>query len=117
MFKKAIIKIPLENGWSIGVMLEYDYFWKGIQKTYLSDLSASLNDVENDQNSGYGCRGSMKFQKESDKVDYLIEPFVRYWNIKESEKSNVTYGGIYIGQLYEPKNNSTEFGIKFAARF
>ena len=108
----------LDNGWSIGATLEYDIFWKGIQKSYLSDLNVSLNDVENDQNEGYGVRGSVKFQKKGDKVDYLIEPFIRYWNIKESEMSAVTYGGSYTGVLlYEPKNNSTEIGIKLAVKF
>ncbi|MBU4311914.1 MAG: autotransporter outer membrane beta-barrel domain-containing protein [Candidatus Omnitrophica bacterium] len=109
---------PLKNGWSVGAVLEYDYFWSGVQKSYLSDLHPSLNDVENDQNEGYGFRSSVRFQKESGDVDYVIEPFIRYWNIDQSEMSDVTYGGSYTGVLlYEPANESTEFGVKFAARF
>jgi len=108
---------PLKNDWSIGATLEYDYFWKGIQKSHLSDAIAGLSDIENDQNDGYGVRGSVKFQKKGEKLDFVIEPFIRYWNIKKSEETVITYTGTIIGYGYEPKNNSTEIGIKFAAKF
>jgi hypothetical protein len=107
----------LENGWSIGVTFEYDYFWKGIQKSHLSDVDPGLNNPENDQNDGYGIRGSIKFQKKVERLDFVIEPFVRYWDIKESDNADITYYGTYIGYGCEPKNNSTEFGIKFALKF
>lgn len=108
---------PLENGWSVGAMLEYDIFWRGKQISHLSDVSPGLGDVENDQNKGYGIRGSVKFQKKGEKLDFVIAPFIRYWNIEKSENADITYYGTYIGYGYEPKNNSTEFGIKFAAKF
>jgi len=104
----------LENGWSIGTMLEYDIFWSGKNKSHFSDASPAYNDLEFDQDEGYGIRGSVKFQKEGDKVDYLIEPFIRYWNIKESDRDLLTATNTYY---VEPKNNSTEFGIKFAVKF
>ena len=107
----------LDKGWSIGLTLEYDYFWKGIQKSHLSDTGLGLNDLENDQDDGYGVRGSVKFQKKGEKLDFVIEPFIRYWNIKESEETAITYSGTVVGYGYEPKNDSTEFGIKFAAKF
>lgn len=103
---------PLENGWSVGVMFEYDYFWKGKQKSHLGEIPGYY-DIENDQNDGYGLRGSVKFQKKGDRIDYAIEPFIRYWNIKDSEITTDPAGRSWM----EPKNNSTEFGVKFAAKF
>ncbi|MBU4343239.1 MAG: autotransporter outer membrane beta-barrel domain-containing protein [Candidatus Omnitrophica bacterium] len=109
---------PLTNGWSVGLTVEYDYFWKGVQKTHLDDLNPLYNTLENDQKDGYGCRGSIKFQKEGDSIDFAIEPFIRYWDIDESELSAITVGGTYVVAYgYEPANESTEFGIKFAAKF
>ncbi len=108
---------PLENGWSVGAILEYDIFWWGKQISHLSDLDPGLNDTENDQDKGYGWRGSIKLQKNGKEIDFVIEPFIRYWNIKKSKDADITYYGTYIGYGYEPKNNSTEFGIKFAAKF
>ncbi|MCQ9208912.1 MAG: hypothetical protein NG712_06010 [Omnitrophica bacterium] len=107
----------LENDWSMGIVLEYDIFWKGIQKSHLSDVNSSFNDLENDQNKGYGIRGSIKFQKISEEVDFTIEPFIRYWNIEKSEEETVTFAGAIFGYGYEPKNNSMEIGGRFTVNF
>ena len=111
------ITTPMDNGWSLGVILEYDYFWKGIQKSHLSDASTSFNDLENDQNEGYGLRASLKLQIETEDKDFLIEPFIRYWDIKQSETTNITYNGVLWGYGWEPENTSTEFGLKLAVIF
>lgn len=107
----------LDEGWSIGATLEYDIFWKGIQKSHLSDTGLGLNDVENNQNKGFGIRGSIKLLKKAEKFDVVVEPFIRYWNIKKSEETPITYSGTIIGYGYEPKNNSTEIGCKLAIKF
>lgn len=109
--------MSLKNGWSVGATAEFDIFWAGIQKSYLSQAIAGLNDIENDQKEGFGIRGSIKFQKEGDKVDFLVEPFVRYWDIEDSEETAITYSGTLIGYGYEPENNTIEYGVKFAAKF
>ena len=108
----------LQNGWSVGLTIEYDLFWKGIQESHLGDFLAGLDTLKNDQEDGYGIRGSIKFQKKSRKLDYAIEPFIRYWDIEKSEETPITFAGTPIGLVgWEPANNSTEFGIKFAAKF
>lgn len=107
----------LENNWFFGAILEYDYFLKGVQKSHLSDANLGFADLENDQNKGYGCRASFRFKKQGEKIDFLVEPFVRYWNIKKSKEQSVSFAGVIIGTGYEPKNNSTEFGIKVAVKF
>ena len=48
----------------------------------------------------------------------FAEPFIRYWNIDQSDTQAITFGGRPIGVVgYEPKNNSTEFGIKLGMHF
>ena len=108
----------MDNGWSLGATVELDYLWKGLQKSHLGNFLVGLNTLENDQEDGYGLRGSIRLEKKSEAMDWFIEPFVRYWNIDESETDAVTYFGTPIGvEGYEPKNNSTEIGLKFAAKF
>ena len=59
------------NGWSIGATLEYDYLWQGIQKSHLRDARLydpiigyyTYNNISNDQDKGYGIRGSVELQK------------------------------------------------------
>jgi len=106
-----------KDGWSLGASVEYDIFWWGRQLSHLSDVNSSYGDVKNDQNKGYGIRGSIKIQKSWEKLDFIFEPFVRYWNIAKSKDSNVTYSGTIVGYGYEPKNNTTEYGIKVGVSF
>jgi len=107
-----------DKGWSAGVILEYDYFWKGTQKSCESDIDAGYNDIKNDQDGGYGLRGSIIIKKQSDRVFYAIEPFIRYWHIDKSDVKNETYYGYDTGYVvWEPKNNSTEIGLKFMIGF
>ena len=112
---KAITDIG--NEWYVGAALEFDIFFGGVQRSHLSDVNSSLNDIENDQNDGFGARASIVVRKESDKIDFLIEPFVKYWDIEESELTPIVYAGSIIGFGYEPENNSLEYGIKVAVRF
>lgn len=98
----------LNKDWSLGGTAEFDLFLIGIQRSHLSDISPLYEDIENRQMEGYGLRGSIKFQKKGEKVDWAIEPFIRYWDIAKSEVSK---------GAYEPKNNSTEYGIRLAAKF
>lgn len=107
----------LNNGWSWGAAIEYDFFLWGNQKSYCSDLLPGLNDVENRQNKGYGLRGSINFVKKGDNIDFIIEPFIRYWNIKESKHSALTLYGTYVTDVWEPKNTSTEIGCNLGVRF
>lgn len=95
-----------ENGWSIGAMLEYDYFWDGTVKSHLGDVPGYY-DIENDQDEGYGIRGSIKLKKKGEKINFVIAPFIRYWNIKDSKTTTDPAGTTWI----EPKNHSTEYGI------
>lgn len=109
--------INLKNSWTMSVFVEYDHFWRGKQVSHLSDVSLGYDDIENTQKKGYGVRGSLKFVKDGETYDIIIEPFIRYWNIKKSEETAITFAGVIIGRGYEPKNSSLETGIKFAFGF
>jgi len=95
------------SGWTAGFVIEYDYFWFGKQ----------VSDLSNEQKDGYGYRASLKFRRSTDRVDMSIEPFIRYWNIAQSDTQIITYYGYPYALGYEPANNSTEIGCKFIVRF
>jgi len=83
---------------------EYDLLLQGRQTSYLSDVSGNLPDVENDQNHGYGIRGSVMYEQQH----WSIGPFVNYWNI---DQSNISA----IGD--EPHNQTLEYGGQARYRF
>ncbi|MBP9853736.1 MAG: autotransporter outer membrane beta-barrel domain-containing protein [Candidatus Omnitrophica bacterium] len=95
----------LENDWSLGASLEYDIFIAGRQKTHLDTLA------ENEQDKGYGVRGSVRASKKLENINVFVEPYVRYWNVDDSDSVPVIYNGLpYSGQ--EPENNSLETGVR-----
>ncbi len=106
-----------KNSWIFGLTLEYDLFWKGRQKSHLSNANAAYNDLENNQNSGYGLRGSLLIRKIAGRMSYSFEPFIIYWTIDKSDVQNITYNGALWGYGWEPRNNSTEVGLKFNVGF
>lgn len=104
--------IKLGQGWVMGPIAEYDYLWEGKQRSHLGDAVAGAPTVENQQKTGYGLRGSVKFQKKFAGTGLNIEPFIKYWNIKKSENEYFNFR-----YAYEPKNNSTEYGLILSVVF
>jgi len=110
--------IELSKMWVFETVFEYDFLLDGTQISHLGDAEPGIDPIKNDQNDGYGLRGSFKIIRKNKNVDFFVEPFVRYWNIENSELQNITYYGDPIGWVgLEPKNNSTEYGIKIGLRY
>ena len=99
-------------GWSFGFRLEYDFFIWGVQESDLSELGYPYTDVQNDQDSGYGYRASIKIQNKHRRASLIIEPFFRYWDIDDSE---IVYESWGSGR--EPANNTTEIGVQIILMF
>jgi len=106
--------------WSWGASAEYDIFWKGKVKMYLSDAVPEYNDPEVDQDpfDGYGLRFSLWLKRNINKnLAVSIEPFVRYWWVNRSDAEMLTSNGtpVYINgspvYVYEPKNRTYIYGI------
>ena len=102
----------MKNDWSWGVTVEYDVFIDGNQTSHLEDGNVGYDTSTNDQNDGYGLRGSVRVMKQTDAIDFFVEPFVRYWDIEDSEVSLTTVNGAVVGAGLEPTNNTTEYGLK-----
>ena len=94
--------------------LEYDHLLAGKQITSLSDTGLGYRDVTNNQNSGYGLKLSVMYQKDN----WAIGPYAHYWNIGQSDiKPEIRNGNPTGRGLLEPKNNTVEFGLKASQQF
>jgi len=111
------INVKLGDKLYVKETMEFDYFWRGWQKSHLSDAIPGLNDVKNTQRRGYGLRGYIGFLIITEKIDIEVGPFVKYWSIKQSEEETITYYGTPIGIGWEPQNYTTEIGFIITARF
>lgn len=118
------ISSDLDNGWSIGGKIEYDYFWSGTQYSELTDVNNGVytysDDLKNKQNDGYGLRASVKIAKKLDSFSLAFEPFLRYWDIENSESDTVIIdegGTLSEVSFIEPQNSSTQYGLKVSLLF
>jgi len=96
----------LRDGWSWGARFEADILVWGKQYTHMSDVG--LIDFDNRQREGYGLRGVVRFRNKNKAGILLVEPFIRYWDIEDSEVES---------GFYEPANRTTEFGVQLIWRF
>ena len=86
--------------------LQFNFFVKGQQTSYTSQVPGNLTDLVNDQNEGFGFDVSYANPEGSWEVYY------RYWSVENSEISpRVTIAGVRYG--YEPKNKTSEFGVRY----
>jgi hypothetical protein len=111
----SIIKI-LPDGWTFSAEAEFDYLWYGKQYSDLSDASPAFPDIDNQQDQGYGVRGSIRVEKKFVYTALYFEPFIRYWNISQSDDAIFSAGGTLF-RGYEPKNNTTEVGAILGLKF
>ena len=72
--------------WGFRPTAEFDYFVHGWQESYLRDVGYD-NNLGNDQSAGYGLRGSIMFAPPVDFHNFSFGPYVRYWNIHNSDPS------------------------------
>jgi hypothetical protein len=99
--------VRLRGSWSLGASGEYDLFWHGWQYSGSGDYVA-----KNDQKNGWGARGSIGVIKSLGRMDFAIEPYLRFWNIKNSD---TTY--VLSWAIHEPANRSLEWGTRLGMRF
>jgi hypothetical protein len=99
-----------EGQWSLGGMVEFDFLTYGKQKSHIGDVEGyeSYGVVKNEQHSGWGFRASVRLKEQKPGVNFGIEPFVRLWDIGNSDDSE---------GFIEPENRSTEAGVRLVWAF
>ena len=100
----------LGRGWSWGLAAEFDVFLWGNQRSHIASSWGWDEFVDNYQPRGYGLRASVTLQKKGDKIDFIIEPFIRYWDVNESDLD-------WWGTGLEPTNNTVEAGVRLILAF
>ncbi|MCL2161107.1 MAG: hypothetical protein FWH56_04370 [Betaproteobacteria bacterium] len=113
-------KVPLASGWSLAFNTELDVLLRGKNTTnrYQTRYNPYSENSERNyrQKSGYGLRLSAKAEKNLQSVGVFAEPFFRYWDIAKSNTIRWEDGG-YIYESHEPKNKTTEYGLRVGVSF
>ena len=103
--------------WRLSAVFEYDHFWSGEQKSYLSDVDFRFNNPTNDQDDGYGLRASFSAARDLGWGTLVFTPFIRYWDIGDSDIAPFFFRGALAGYVIEPANTTTEAGLRVSLRF
>jgi hypothetical protein len=93
--------------------LEFDHLLVGKQISHISDGGQGDSDSTNTQNSGYGLKMSVLYEKNN----LSVGPYLHYWNIQKSDVALSFQNNVLVGIGWEPKNNTVEFGLKLSRHF
>jgi hypothetical protein len=122
--------MPIRNGWDLNMNLEFDWFIDGEQKSHLEEIrdisgdNPGYADMAFHQDKGHGLRGSLKLSKALKMgVNIFFEPFIRYWNIEETDFEPYVIDGVVqcsgdVCELAnEPSNTTREIGARIGLMF
>ncbi len=95
---------PLANKWLFQARAEFDLFLRGRNES---------GDDEFTQDKGMGLRASgawisPEHRTSGMKLNFMVEPYIEYWNIKESD---------VVNNMHEPDNNSYFLGVRGGVTF
>ncbi|GHU02785.1 hypothetical protein FACS1894186_8000 [Alphaproteobacteria bacterium] len=113
----AKLDFQLADGFIIGLIGEFDWFLKGRQTSRFTDITPLADTLVQEQTDGYGLRGSVKVSKDmGGALSVFVEPYVRWWEIKDSEPSRLPSGPL-AGWYVEPHNKTVEAGLRLGVEF
>lgn len=99
------------NGWNVSSNLEYDHLLYGVVMSKLSQVG--FEDASNRQYDGFGLRGDIMFGETLENgARYEFGPYVRYWDIGDSELDSQT-----AGTVLEPENTRLQLGASLKYMF
>ena len=89
--------------------MEYDHLLWGNVSSRLGTLGGAFRNIENKQTEGYGLRGELMMgQVDARGKGWQFGPFVRYWDIPNSDAD---------GGFIEPENTRLQAGAKMKFLF
>lgn len=98
--------------WDITTNLEYDQLLAGWVSSRLGTIPGYDN-MTNHQDSGYGLRASVMFAQDAGNgMGYEFGPFIRWWDIDDSDVNEQA-----AGAFLEPQNTRLQAGAALKLRF
>ncbi len=115
----AAATFPLGSGSQLVLSAQYNWVVGGDAKSKFSDLDPELPDVKLELNSGSGIEASAMARFSLGGNAIAFGPFVRHWRIDQSDELRLTDpdGSGESILLFEPKNRTTEVGVRLTFAF
>jgi hypothetical protein len=113
----AQLSVHPAEGWRLDMNGEYDFLAWGRVTNYLSNYESAASDINNTLSHGHGIKGSIKILKEEGRLNYFLEPYVSYWQIRASKGSEIFANGQPVVPYQEDKNSTLEIGARAGVDF
>lgn len=109
------IKVDSElgEGWFLGTTIEYDFFWRGKQKSQRGEINSRYKNITNIQEEGHGARVSINLTRKFQDFSLGIKAFIRSWFVENSNLADSGAGG----WQKEPGNITFEIGTAVSIGF
>lgn len=98
---------------------QYNWVVGGYAKSEFSKLDPELPDVKVDLAGGHGFEASAALELPLGRRALSFGPFVRHWNVDASERFRIENPDdpSEAIELFEPRNRTTELGVRVSFRF
>jgi hypothetical protein len=111
--------VPIGGRTEIILGAQYNWVVGGESKSQFSDLDAELPNVKVDLDQGHGFEASATLRLPLGRHAIGFGPFVRHWNLERSGSFFLTDpdGSGESIELFEPRNRTTEIGLRLSFSF
>jgi hypothetical protein len=121
----AYVPIGIAAGLSLGgatelkLSAQYNWVVGGEAKSRFSDINPAFPNINADLNDGHGYEASAMLSFPLGSHAIAFGPFVRRWNLDRSESFVLTdpEGSGEAIEFFEPKNRTTELGLRLSFSF
>jgi hypothetical protein len=113
------VRTPVGGGAALTFSAQYNWLVGGEAESKFSDLDPEALDVKVDLNGGYGLEFSAIAEIPVGRDAVRFGPFIRHWSIKQSDSFVITNPDdpTEALELFEPKNRTTEIGLRLSFAF
>lgn len=113
------VRYRLAEKWVVGLRPQFNLLLTGHIESDVFEDSFSNNLGFGD---GYGFWAALPIERHFKRVGLTLEPFVRYWNMRESDPDTVVVSGLVPGfdvlvTGVEPENDTLVYGLRIGVEF
>jgi hypothetical protein len=112
----AAVTTQIAASSTLTLSAQYNWVVGGDAESKLSRIDPEFPDLRMDIPGGHGLEASAIVGIPAGRTQVRVGPFVRHWNIQQSESLTFEEDGEAI-ELFEPRNRTTELGLRLSLAF
>ncbi|HZF42321.1 MAG TPA: hypothetical protein VEZ48_02815 [Sphingomonadaceae bacterium] len=108
--------LPVGSNLRLNLSVQYNWVIDGVSESKFSEIDPEAPDLKLDLRDGHGIEASAMLSVPLGGDALSFGPFVRQWNLDRSESATFVEDGLSV-EFFEPKNRTTEVGVRLSFGF